>query len=339
MIVLLILCIVGGVLYFLNGHPALLRLNSLTAPVMAKAKPSPSPTPEAVPEPESTPEATPTPKASPTPTPVVAATPLPPAQIPPAFSTIVGTPALWPRQVVLLKPVGFPIVFNGKVAGQTQAPAGVTVRLVRVLPDLANPQVEVEFQNNRALLPATSTDLAIRAMNLREAAAARAAAAPSVAVQPAPAAVVAAPTPSTQSNELFVAEARSHSDNKDGSVTLNVKVVNNTAMAYAGLKGTVYTLAESLLNPDNVKVIGITVFSFPMPVNGCYEKITDKADPGTYEENLSVARYGFKYTGWLLRLTDKTGKVVYEKASTADILKHSEDIVNLPFGGKYTTKP
>ena len=338
---LVIICIVGGTLYYLNGHPELLRLNSLTAPVMATPRPSPSPTPEAAPEPEPTPEATPTPTVTPssTPTPTAEATPLPPAQIPPDFSTIAGTPALWPRQVVLLKPTAFPIVFNGKVAGQTQAPAGVTVRLVRVLPDLANPQVEVEFQNSRALLAASSTDLATRAMNLREAAAARAVAAPSATVQPPTPVAAATPAPVTQSNELFAAEALSHSDNKDGTVTLNVKVFNNTAVAYAGLKGTVYTLAESLLNPDNVKVIGITVFSFPMPINGRYEKTTDKADPGIYEEDLSAARYGFKYIGWLLRLTDKTGKVIYEKASTPDILNHSGDIANLPFGGKYTTKP
>lgn len=352
LVLLLIVLIAGGIGYYVLQHPDLLRLDRLTAPVAPKQRPSPTPTPEPEATPEPTPEPTPTPSATPsaTPTPVVAATPTPPAKVPPDFATIAGTPAIWPREIVLLKPASIPIVFNGKVAGQTQAPAGITVRLVRVLPDVANPQVEVEIQNSRTVLPATSTDLAVRAMNQRELVAARAAAAAAAVAsatpgQPATAPSTAAATPPAQSNNLFAVDMTRQNggsprqpDDQNESVSLKLKLTNTTATPYPGLTATIYKVAESRMNPDVKKVFGISVFSFPMPPMGRCEKVTENADTGGVEKDHQMERYGYKYIGWLLRLTDKTGNVVFEKASTPELLKNAEDIVKTPAGEKYTTK-
>lgn len=345
---LLVLLVIGLIGYYVKNHPEV--LNRAKSPAVIKPTPTPEPPQPAV-TPEPTPEATPTPSVPPsaTPTPVAISTPTP--KTPPDFATIAGTPGLWPRQVALVKPVSFPIVINGKVAGQTQAPAGVALRLVRILPDISNPQVEVEFQTTLAFVPAASTDLAARAMALRDALAARPTPA-GVAPIPAPVASVpvmpAASTPSSfpRMGEILNAEVvrqkESHVvdnyDDKNDCVFFKVKLENNTAAQYEDLSASVYTLAESLLDRNKMKVIGNTTFSFSIPPRGRYEKITDKANSGSYDDEYNGSRYGFKYNGWLVRVTDKSGNVIFEKASTSIILKNSEEISKAHSGKPFTRK-
>lgn len=154
-ILILILIAVGGyVAWNKYGAPK---------PIVAEATPAPAtPTPApATPEPVIV-KATPTPVPA-TPAPIVVATPTPtPTPTPPSLdiATVVRTPALWPRQVALLGPTGFPVMINGQVAGEVKAPAGTIVRLLRMGPQ----QVEVEFQNSRHIIPLASTDLMERAL-------------------------------------------------------------------------------------------------------------------------------------------------------------------------------
>ncbi len=107
-----------------------------------------------------------------------------PAEAPLDFEMIANTPAVWPKQVTLVRVTPIPVVINGKLAGQAQLPAGTVLRLLRI----AGTQVEVEYQNARQIIPAASTDLVSRAAALR--ASAVTAVAPPVAAPPA-----AAPSP------------------------------------------------------------------------------------------------------------------------------------------------
>jgi hypothetical protein len=122
---------------------------------------------QATPVPVTPPPATPEPqivKATPTPTPapvVIAATPTPVPTPPPLdFATVARSPSLWPQQIALTQPASFPVVIGGRVAGEVKAPAGTVMRLLR----LSNLNAEVEYQNNRQMVPAASTDLMQRAL-------------------------------------------------------------------------------------------------------------------------------------------------------------------------------
>src|SRR5258707_363905 len=75
-------------------------------------------------------------------------------------ASLARTPALWPSTVVILQPVSFPILFNGRVAGQALAKAGTSLRVLRVYDE----QVEIEFQNARQVIPAGYTDLMQRSL-------------------------------------------------------------------------------------------------------------------------------------------------------------------------------
>ncbi len=85
---------------------------------------------------------------------------------------VAQNPALWPREVTLLKPTSFPVVYQGRVAGQTLLPAGSRVRLVRALAA----QVETENEGARQLVATDATDLLARAARIRDSLAAQAAA-------------------------------------------------------------------------------------------------------------------------------------------------------------------
>jgi hypothetical protein len=127
------------------------------SPVVAVATPLPATPPPATPEPVVV-------KVTPTPAPVVVvATPTPtPVPTPPSLDlvAVVRTPALWPKQVNLVKAATFPVAINGRVAGEAQVPVGTAMRLLRV----TYQYVEVEYQNARQVVPVASTDLMQRAL-------------------------------------------------------------------------------------------------------------------------------------------------------------------------------
>lgn len=127
-------------------------------PRVVQATPVPVTPPPATPEPVIV-KATPTP--TPTPAPVVMATPTPTPTPPPLDMTMVArAPGLWPKQISLVQPINFPVVLNGRVVGQAMAPVGTVLRVLRV----GAQQVEVEYQNNRQVVPVASTDLYQKAL-------------------------------------------------------------------------------------------------------------------------------------------------------------------------------
>lgn len=182
-LMILAAAICGALYFFSRPKPA---------PPVAAATPTPAPaTP--VPAPATPPspaivETVPEPPLEP---PQIAAVALPP---PLDLATVARTPALWPKQVALLQPTLFPVVVNGRHAGNATLPAGTPLRLLRIV----GAQVEVEYQNARQLLPAGSTDLMARALAAAKAAA-PAPASPlsdlASAGAPPPGAVEAAPPP------------------------------------------------------------------------------------------------------------------------------------------------
>lgn len=129
-------------------------------PLFAKATPrgvapvkplaTPPPMVAKVPEP-----ATPPPAPAPAPPPPVAP---PPVMSAADLQTIAADRAKWPKKVVLMKPVTFPAVFNGKQVGTLVAPAGTEAELVQIKDD----KLGLKFNGGGAWVPAAETDLLAR---------------------------------------------------------------------------------------------------------------------------------------------------------------------------------
>ena len=155
-----------------------------TSPPAQAAATPPQPAPAPTPDPAATAAAVPTPEPSATPPPAAPpsdaalAGPLPTnpepapsappaaAVVPPApldLAEIARQPALWPRQVVLLVSVRFPVILNGVNVGNIQMPSGRAVLLRKVNLDGT---VEIELQGSQtshARVKAQATDLLARA--------------------------------------------------------------------------------------------------------------------------------------------------------------------------------
>lgn len=93
------------------------------------------------------------PAATPTPAPAAAVPGLPPPPL--TMERFAADPSLWPKTVKLRTTIEFPAVFNGKIVGKVQAPAGTETNLKLV----KDTQLGLEYQGGGAWVPASATDL------------------------------------------------------------------------------------------------------------------------------------------------------------------------------------
>jgi hypothetical protein len=81
------------------------------------------------------------------------------------LATLATTPADWPKTVTLKDgSIVFPVIINGKAAGEIQATPGMQVALVKVTPD----QLTIAFQGAVQTVPVSSTDLIERVQASRK---------------------------------------------------------------------------------------------------------------------------------------------------------------------------
>ena len=329
---ILLAVVVAGIVYFIVTK----KRAPVPEPAIAVATPAP-----ATPIP-----ATPTPvvvKATPTPAPVAAATPMPkPVATPPSLdlAMVARTPALWPAQVALVEPKSFPLWLNGRAVGETKAPAGTVMRLLRV----AGQQVEVEYQSHRYALPVVMTDLMARALvAFRNAGS----------VLPEAAKTAAAPTvtePTTQPSAAtgglkignrvamdVVRQKRSRIeggdfDDKKDRISLKVKISNTDTTSAEGLKGQICVLGESILDRRAVKMLAKQEFTFSLPARGSHELLTDEVETAY---DTTGARFGYRYEGWLLRIHDSAGNLVAEKSTSPSLIKQASKVTDMAVGSSF----
>jgi len=205
------------------------------------------------PAPAPAPIAKPVPVAPPAPAPVVIQPPAPPpptnvvtAPKPPPPDPLSWTAAhkdQWPEELSLLVDTNFPIIYQGKVSGSGNVPAGSVVSLVQI--DLKNQQVTVaceSYGNSTVTLPIQSTDLADRAKeamaqadaNANAATAAKLAAASAPAPQPSP---PPAPSPAATQPVAAVTPATNASDISTSpfGVTAGQEPASTAAFVHPGL--------------------------------------------------------------------------------------------------------
>jgi len=336
---LVLACVVLGSAFYLMQKR---RAPKPSAPVIVVATPPPA-TPIS---------ATPTPvvvKATPTPVPVVMATPPPatpaPATPPPLdLVTVARTPALWPPQVVLAEARSFPVAFNGRVVGEAKVPAGTALRLLRV----AGQQVEVEYQNQRHVLPVTATDLMARALAAFRQAGSVLPTAPAPTVAAAPMATPAAASQTlgaggVKLGERIVVEVvrqkRSRTeggdfDDKLDRIALRVKLNNtDTTLSGDGLKGEICILGESIVDRTAVKMLAKEEFTFSLPPRGTHEFETGEV--ASRYDNTGVAKFGHRYEGWVLRVRDGGGNVILEKSNSPTLLKNATKIAEVAVDSEF----
>ncbi len=85
------------------------------------------------------------------------------ADQPLSLAQVARDPGNWPAEVTLLNPLSVPVVFNGRFNGQVLLPAGINLRLIRVL----GAQLEVGSPGATRLISADATDLLARAARVR----------------------------------------------------------------------------------------------------------------------------------------------------------------------------
>jgi hypothetical protein len=321
------------------------------------ATPTPRPTPELTPTPtpEPTPEATPEPTPEPTPeaTPIAEVSPTP--EVPLDFATVAASPTLWPKQVALLKQTTFPLVLGGRVVGQAQVAAGTVLQLVRVLPDPSKEQVEVLYQNNKEIVPATAIDLIPRASALKSTANSPTPALPALAQKfsspsaPAPTSVAkpgAADPLRTRAefdSRITVSAMRGKStkieggdfDDKRDRITITVKFHNSDPnRSFPGLRVEFYVFGQSLLNPKALKLLQRESKSLDLsPLQD-----TDFVTPEVVSAwDNTGAIFGAKYKGWYLVAHNSDGEAVLEKSS-ALFLDSPSGLSDLEVGRYYNKK-
>ncbi len=305
---------------------------------------APSPQPEVDASPETIAPAAPVEEPTPTPTPVPTPTP-PPVVIEEKLDhdAIARSPALWPKQVGLTKPVAFPIVFNGRVAGEASVPAGTMLVLSRVIAGPAG-EVEVVYQGSKRTIPGNSTDLIQRATAMKNAApaqpagamAARQAVGPSAATS----ASAAAPAqPSARSanpaekislevvrKKLTRIEGGDWDDKKD-RISLRVKFANSDSkVAFKNFQAEVYVFAQSILDPKMTKLVGAEKFPLSLEPFGKHEVSTTEC---VTAYDTTGARFGHQYQGWIVRVRDDKGALIIDKATTPTLSKSTEKLIKL----------
>jgi len=136
--------------HYRGERPALEALRDLAARAVEwvstrlappKPPPTPAPTPALTPEPTPTATATPTPEPTPEPKDAVA--------------WLIENPERRPKTLVLRDAVDFPALYEGRVVGSVKVPAGSTVKLVDIRPDV----VEVRFRDGTAEVSHDRTNL------------------------------------------------------------------------------------------------------------------------------------------------------------------------------------
>lgn len=153
---------------------------------------------------------------------------------------------LWPKEVALMEAASFPVVFNGKVAGAAEVPAGTVVQLQRIV----GGNVDLNYRGGVARLPVGSTDLERRAAAAMATAQAKAAETgkPEVAAPP-------PESPPATSEPVSYSSAKWKVEEVAGIINRRVPVPAFAELHLTGEKNAVSSSVIDLTTPDSWLVL------------------------------------------------------------------------------------
>lgn len=99
-----------------------------------------------------------------------------------------------------------------------------------------------------------------------------------------------------------------------------------------GVKGHIFIFADSILSRGTVRLLQKQEFDVSIPPRQTFEFQTEEVE-STYDT--TGAKFGYKYSGWVLLLRDRSGKTVFEKSTSATLLHHLEKFADLEIGSDY----
>ena len=104
-------------------------------------------------------------------------------------------------------------------------------------------------------------------------------------------------------------------DDKTDHIRLKVRITNpDPSLATEKLKLTVYVFVGSVVSPNKCMLLGRGTFDFDLAPRAETTVSTEEFD-SAYDTN--GARWGYKYSGWILEMKNASGKSVFTKVSAS----------------------
>jgi hypothetical protein len=291
---------------------------------------------------------------------------VPPGASPPTGLQPKGLPpATTPQSVRILVATPIPIVLNGRVSGSTVLSPGATVKVLRVM----GAKLEIEFLRARHLIPVAATDHPQQLPQAQVSStsspanttpgntSSNASAKPTPgtgssgeiipasnnatttsipAVNSTNTAAPGAPAPAANIDKLIHVEIQRSSDrnieggdydDKIDRITLRVNLTNTSPTVPTDkLSGKIYVFAESILSRGLHKLLAAESFDFSLAPREKHVFETQEAQSGF---DTTGARWGYKYSGWILALYNGDGKLVLVKSTSPTWQKNADQLSGL----------
>lgn len=123
-------------------------------------------------------------------------------------------------------------------------------------------------------------------------------------------------------------------DDKTQKLEPRVKLTNiDTRSAYENFKGALMLFGQSTVDPKVVKVLSRHEFNISLPIRKIHD---EKAPEVSTRYDTTGAKFGFKYDGWILVVSDPSGKLAVVKSSSPSFEKMPTQIATLRQDACYT---
>ncbi|MDZ4403775.1 protein kinase [Prosthecobacter sp.] len=116
-------------------------------------------------------------------------------------------------------------------------------------------------------------------------------------------------------------------DDKMQVMEPKIKLTNtSTTQSYDGFKATFLLIGESAVDIKVMKVLQREEFPVSIPIR---QFIENKPPSVTTQYDTTGAKFGFKYDGWVIQITDLNGQIVHTKSTSPTLEKMPEQVQGL----------
>jgi hypothetical protein len=116
-------------------------------------------------------------------------------------------------------------------------------------------------------------------------------------------------------------------DNKTQVIAPRFKLTNTTTQqAYMGYKALCFLFCDSVADRNKTKVMLKHEFDITLPPRQLMDSDGGSVST-TFDEN--GVKWGYKYNGWVIQITDPKGEIVYTKSTSPSLEKLTTEIKGL----------